>query len=237
MRVAVAEPAIRAYNPDLLLQPPVEKVLQYRVFDQTRKTEPFVSYVFAVTNKKQKDDIYVYFSLPPGEPRVVAIRRMHNNFDPPIMRDTYREALFSKYGEPDAVKTDQHADEAHRTVWYQWHIGEGKTQCAPTSGGGYAIEGAFGSLGEGTGLVETGEVLQRIADQSGGMLSAKAQGPADCATLLTYQLAYDPLFSATGVLVDVATAAQAEQAMSAWIEDLVRQGEAEIQQSTAQPKL
>lgn len=228
MKVAEAEAAIRAYNPVLLLQPPVERVLQYRVFDQTRKTEPFASYVLAVTNKKQKDDIYIYFS--PSEPRVVAIRRLHNNFDPPIMQDSYREALFDKYGEPDAVKTDQHADEAHRTVWYQWHIGEAKTQCERRPlGAATPIEGAFGSLGEGTGPVETGEVLQHIAP-SGSMQNVDAQGPADCATLLTYQLAYDPLGSATGILVDVAAAAEAEQAMSAWIEDMVRQGEAEIQQ-------
>ena len=111
----------------------MQKVLQYRVGNETRKTEPFLSYLFAVSGKKQKDDIYVYFSPPPGEPHAVAIRRSHNNFDPPIAREACYKALVDKYGEPSAALTDKHADEARRQHWHQWHVGAGKVQCAPTS--------------------------------------------------------------------------------------------------------
>lgn len=234
MTVEQAQEAIRAYNPDLQIQPPVQKVLQYRVANETRKTDPFVSFIYAVSGKKQADEIFVYFSPPPGEPRAVAITRMHNNFDPPVLRENYYKALVEKYGTPSATQNDTHADHARRAYWYQWHVGDGKVQCTRLFSGGREVEGAFGSLG--ASAVEKGEVLQRIT-ASGAMLNPEANDPSDCAVLLTYQLNYDPLFSASGSLIDVAGAARAEQELSAWIDELVRQGEAEIRGSTAAPKL
>lgn len=236
MTVDEAREAIAAYNPDLAIQPPVEKVFQYRVGNQTRKTDPFVSYIFAVSGKKQKDDIYVYFSFPPGEPRAIAISRLHNNFDPPIPRENYRKALFEKYSEPSAIQKDKTGDESRKMYWYQWHIGDGKVQCVPYASGGRDVEGQFGSMGD--TAVEKGEALQRITDPStGAMLNAEAKDPADCAILLTYELNRDPLFAARGTLIDVAGAAKSEQGLSAWIDELVRQAEEEIQNSTAEPTL
>lgn len=236
MTIEEAQEAIRAYNPDLAIQPPVEKVFQYRVANETRKTDPFVSYIFAVSGKKQKDDIYVYFSFPPGEPRVIAISRMHNNFEPPIPRANYYNALIEKYGEPSATQKDAHGDDSTRIHWYQWHIGDGKVQCVPDFSGGRDVEGQFGSMG--ATAVERGEALQRITDPStGAMLNTEANDPSDCSVLLTYELGYDPLFGATGTLIDVAGAAKSEQGLSEWIDELVRQGEEEIRNSTAAPTL
>lgn len=236
MTLDEATEAIRKYNPELKIQPPVRKVLQYRVANETRKTEPFVSYLFAVSGKKQKDDIYVYFSLPPGEPRAIAISRMHNNFDPPILRDTYYKALTGKYGTPAATETDKQGAESRRMYWFQWHIGDGKTQCVRHVPGGRNVEGKFGTLASGT--VERGEVLPRIMNASTGkMYDPAAKDPSDCAVLLTYQLNYDPLFAAIGTLIDVAGAAKSEQEMSKWIDELARKGEAEIRGSKAAPKL
>src|SRR5690606_38185395 len=107
-----------------------------------------------------KDDIYVYFSFPPGEPRVVAIRRLHNNFDPPIPRGNYYKALIAKYGEPSATEKDKHGAESRRMYWHQWHVGDGKVQCVPYISGGREVEGQFGSIG--ASAVERGEVLRRI---------------------------------------------------------------------------
>lgn len=236
MTLDEARAAIRKYNPDLAIQPPVKKTVQYRVANTTRKTEPFVSYLFAVsTGKKQKDNIYVYFSYPPGEPRVIAITRLHSNFDPPIPRANYYKALVERYGTPAATQNDTLADQSRRHYWYQWHVG-GKVQCLRSLPGGREVKGQFGSLG--ATVVERGEILKHIKDFSTGrMLNPKASDPSDCAALLTYHLSYDPLFSATGTLIDVAAAAQSEQRMSAWIDELVRKGEAEIRGSTATPRL
>lgn len=223
MSLEEAQAAIREYDPKLALQPPVRKTLRYQAGRATRETEPFVSYVFAITNKKQKDDIYVYFSLPPGEPRVVAIERMHNNFDPPISREAYRSALLEKYGEPDAGMHDPTPDESRRQVWYQWHVGDGK-QCARTFDGGRKVEGDFGSLSASN--VEKGEVHTRL------------ESPADCAALLTYELNYDPLFSAKGTLIDVAGALRSEQAMQTWVDELARGDSAAAPSGAAgKPKL
>ena len=236
MTVDEAREAIRKYNPDLKIQPPVEKVLQYRVGNETRKTEPFVSYLFAVSGKKQKDDIYVYFSLPPGEPRAVAIRRMHNNFDPPIARATYYEALVDKYGEPSAGLRDKHGDEARRQHWHQWHVGAGEVQCAPTFAGGRDVEGQFGSLNP--SAVEKGEVLKRLSDPSTGkMRNGEASDPSDCATLLTYELNFDPLFAAVGELVDVAGAAESERRMAEWLEQMSQGQEKANKSGGGKPKL
>lgn len=236
MTLEEAQAAIAAYNPDLQIQPPVQKILQYRVANETRKTEPFLSYLFAVSGKKQSDDIYVYFSLPPGEPRAVAITRQHNNFDPPIPREVYRKALIEKYGEPAATEKDIYGDESHKLHWYQWHIGDGKVQCVPHIAGGREVEGQFGSIA--ATAIEAGQTFQRITDPAtGAMLNAEARDPSDCAVLLTYQLVYDPMFSAQGTLIDVAAAAKSEQEMTAWIDELVRKAEEEIQSSPAAPKL
>jgi hypothetical protein len=233
MTVDEAQAAIRKYNPNLVIQPPARKVLQYRVANETRKTAPYVSSIFAGTGKKQADNISVFFSYPPGEPRVIAITRMHNNFDPPILRENYYKALVAKYGAPAASQNDTLADNSRRMYWYQWHVGDGKVQCARLFSGGREVKGQFGSLS-----VEQGEVLKRIMDSSTGkMLNPEASNPSDCAVLLTYQLNYDPLFSATGTLIDVAGAARSEQELSKWIDELIRKGEAEIQGSTAAPKL
>jgi hypothetical protein len=236
MTVDEAREAIRKYNPDLKIQPPVEKVLQYRVGNETRKTDPFVSYLFAVSGKKQKDDIYVFFSFPPGEPRAVAITRLHNNFDPPIPRETYYKALVEKYGEPSAAQKDRHGDEARRQYWHQWHVGRDKVQCAPNFDGGRDVEGQFGSLS--ARAVERGEVLKRITDGSTGkMRNAEAGDPSDCATLLTYELNYDPLFAAMGALVDIAGAAESERRMSQWLEELARHGDKRTPTAAGSPKL
>lgn len=236
MTLEEAQAAIAAYNPDLKIQPPVHKVIQYRVGNETRKTEPFLSYLFAVSGKKQSDDIYVYFSLPPGEPRAIAITRLHNNFDPPIPREVYRKALIEKYGEPAATEKDIYGDESQKLHWYQWHIGDGKVQCVPHIPGGREVEGQFGSIA--ATAIEAGQAFQRITDPAtGAMLNAEASDPSDCAVLLTYQLVRDPMFSAQGTLIDVAGAAKSEQEMSAWIDELVRQAEEEIQSSPAAPKL
>jgi len=236
MTVDEVKAAIQKYEPGLAIQPPVRKVMQYRVANETRKTEPFISHLFAVSGKKQKNDIYVYFSAPPGEPRVIAISRLHNNFDPPIQRANYYKALVEKYGEPDATEVDIQQDETRKMYWYQWHVGAGKTQCVPHIPGGRQVNGAFGSLG--TGNLEQGKVLARIQDPgTGQMVVPEAKTPADCAALLTYQLNYDPLFAAQGTLIDVAGAARSEQALSEWIDRLVEQGEAEIRGSTTAPKL
>lgn len=234
MTVDEALEAIRAYNPDLAIQPPVEKIIQYRVANETRKTEPFLSYIFAVSGKKQKDDIYVYFSYPPGEPRAVAITRSHNNFEPPILRENYYGALVEKYGTPSASQNDVHADHAQRMYWYQWHVGDGKVQCARLFAGGREVEGQFGTLSANT--IERGELLKQITS-GGKMFNPEASDPSDCTALLTYQLNYDPLFAATGALIDVAGAAKSEQELSAWIDELVRKGEEELRSSTAAPKL
>lgn len=236
MTVDEVKAAITKYNPNLAIQPPVQKLMKYRVANETRKTEPFISHLFAVSGKKQKDDIYVYFSAPPGEPRAIAISRLHNNFDPPILRDTYYKALVDKYGKPDATEVDRHKDEKRKVVWLQWHVGDGRTQCVPHIPGGREVDGAFGTLGRGN--VEQGQVLLRIRHQNTGeMIVPAAKSPADCAALLTYQLNYDPLFAADGLLIDVAAAARSEEALAAWIDGLVQQGEAEIRGSTAAPKL
>lgn len=236
MTIEEVRNAIKAYNPALQIQPPVRKVLQYQVGNETRKTEPFVSYLFAVSGKKQKDEIYAYFSFPPSEPRVVALTRMHNQFDPPILRNHYVKALTEKYGKPDATEKDKHGDESRRMHWYQWHVGNGKAQCAPHIGGGRDVEGKFGSLS--IGQVEKREVLRRITTTPGKNQPIDPPvDPATCAALLTYQLNYDPLFSATGTLIDVHGAARSEQALSDWINELVRKGEAEIRGSTSKPKL
>lgn len=236
MTIDEATRAIKAYNPDLQIQPPVRKVLQYRVGNETRKTEPFVSYLFAVSGKKQKDEIYVYFSYPPAEPRVVAIRRLHNNFDPPITRGNYLKALVEKYGQPDAAEKEKHVDESRRTDSYQWHLGDGKAQCAPYFAGGREVEGKFGSLS--IGHFEKREVLRRITTTPGSFQPiVPPVDPAGCAALLTYTLGQDPLFSATGTLLDVHAAAQSERVLSEWIDELVRKGEAQGKGSTARPKL
>lgn len=114
MTLDEAQEAIRKYNPNLVIQPPVRKVLQYRVANETRKTAPYVSSIFAATGKKQADSISVFFSYPPGEPRVIAITRLHNNFDPPILRENYYKALVAKYGAPAASQNDTLADNSQR---------------------------------------------------------------------------------------------------------------------------
>ena len=99
--------------------------------------------------------------------------------------------------------------------------------------GGRDVEGQFGSLSP--SAVERGEVLKRIADgATGKMRNAEANDPSDCATLLTYELNYDPLFAAVGELIDLAGAAESERRMPQWVEDLVRQGD---RKPTGKPKL
>lgn len=232
MTVDEAIEGIRKYNPELKIQPPVKKVLQYRVGNQTRKTEPFVSYVFAVSGKNQADSVYVYFSRPPGEPRAIAISRLHNNFDPPITREEYIKALVDKYGEPSAGQKDGIGEDARKLYWRQWLIGEGKVQCAPDYGGGRIVEGPFGQLSVHT--VEQGEVLLRLADPATGRMR-DAKDPSECAVLLTYQLAYDPLGSASGTLIDVAAAVESERRMAEWIAELAKQSAPAP--SAAKPKL
>lgn len=94
MTMDEAQEATRKYNPDLKFQPPVKEILQYRVANQTQKTAPFVSHVFAVSGKKE--DTYIYFPYSPSEPLMIAITRFHENSDPPIPRGNYYEALTEK---------------------------------------------------------------------------------------------------------------------------------------------
>lgn len=120
--------------------------------------------------------------------------------------------------------------------WYQWHVGEGTVQCVPHFSGGREIEGQFGTIS--ATAIEKGEVLQRITDAATGrMANPEAKDPSDCAALLTYQLNYDPVFSATGTLIDIAGAAKSERGLSEWMDGLVRQSEDEMRSSTAAPKL
>ncbi|MCA8927783.1 MAG: hypothetical protein KDC18_06910 [Alphaproteobacteria bacterium] len=238
MTVAEAEAAIKAYNPDLHIQPPVQKIYQYRVGNKTHKTDPFVSYIFAVSGKKQHDSIYVYFSLPPSEPRAIAISRIHNNFDPPISREAYIEALHEKYGPPQASEIDATNDNKRQTHRYQWLIGDGKVQCLRAIPGGYKVDGPYGSVGASTGAIESGRILPAIQNSTTGkMIAPDATSPDDCAVLLTYSLAYDPLGSAKGVLVDVAAAARSEAGVAAWIDSLVQNRQPPAKPASGKPKL
>jgi hypothetical protein len=236
MTIDEAQQAIRAHNPDLTIQPPVQNVIRYRVGNKTHTSDPFVSHIQSAPGTKQKESIYVWFSAPPGEPRAIAIRRSHSDFEPPIPRSNYHQALLDKYGEPSATQKDTHADSARRTYWYQWHVGDGKVQCIPAHSGGRDVEGTFGTLSENT--VEKGEVLTRIRGFATAQMRATVtNNPSDCAALLTYRLNFDPLTSATGTLIDVAGAMKSEQGLSTWIEDLVRKQEEATRGSSAAPKL
>ena len=236
MTVEEARRAILDYNPDLLIRPPGEKYIQYQVVNEMRRTEPFLSYIFAQTGKKQRDDIYVYFSSPPSEPRVVAVHRNHSHFDPPILRETYRNALIEKYGEPSATQSSKFVADAQNSIKLQWHIGDGKVQCAAVRDGGYEIEGQFGEIDGNT--IVAGNVLKSITDiDTGRFHNPEVRDPSDCAILVTYMLNQDPLSNAVGKLVDVAAAAKSEQETQKWIDELIRQGEAEIRGSKAKPRL
>ncbi|MBK0399952.1 hypothetical protein H0I76_12190 [Limibaculum sp. M0105] len=226
--------ALAEHDPELVIHPPSQMALKYRVVNHTRSTEAFPRMVFAA-RPDMSESFYVYFTAPPDGGKAVLIYCLHKNFNPPIQRETYRQALIGKYGEPDATRSDATGGMAARAVDFQWLIGEGKVQCLPLSHGGHAVEGPFASVGQGT--VES-SLLPRIMDVAAGTMKVGgAASPADCAAVLSYGLQQDPVFAATGVLVDVAAAAKDEMDMSAWIEELVRQGEEEVRGSTAAPKL
>ncbi|AFJ03702.1 hypothetical protein Q7C_2581 [Methylophaga frappieri] len=231
MTVEQVKKTIADYDKDFVLQPPMQRVYQYRVANKTIKTEPFISSLYAVAKDKQKGNVQIYFSMPPSEPRVVAISRSHNNFVPPITRENYSNALVDKYGQPVATQNDKQVNSERQMHWLQWHIGD-KPQCLPYFSGGRQVQGPFGTIGMSS--IEKGEVTQVIMSQKTDVNNLDLD---NCASVLTYQLAYDPVNAATGILVDVSGIIKSEREVNQWIDSLAKQEEDKINSSTAKPKL
>lgn len=232
MTVEEAKQAIADYDADLIIQPPMQRAYRYQVGNKTLKTDPFISSLYAVAKDKQKGNVQLYFSMPPSEAKVIAISRTHSKFEPPITRDNYIKALVDKYGEPDATQKDVYGDSARQMHWLQWHISADKQQCLPYFSGGREADGSFGTVGGSS--IEKAEVTQVILSKHP---NAAGLDLDNCASVLTYQLNYDPVFAATGFLVDVSAAIKSEREVNQWIDSLVKQEEAKNNSSTAKPKL
>ena len=151
-------------------------------------SDPFVR---AVGGQIYGGDLRLVAVFPPNPTGggMIAAERYERDKSRSRPRAEYRALLIEKYGPPDAETTDTlgGSDTRLNMVWKGQGAG-----CHPKP----------------ERLSTDRPMLQQI--------SATAD-PSACAPLLVYSLTYDPVFAASGRMVDVAQAAQAELDVDAWM--------------------
>jgi len=205
MDQAEVEAAIRAYDPAAQFQYN-RATYRYTALNRRYETEPFLEAIVAATQDRTVV-LEVRFSPPPGEPRVVGVQRSHSQRTAPLTQADYAATLIDKYGTP-SFDGDNGPDGVPLRRTLRWRdTRPGKVACVgredvnlPT----YPMSG--------------GSILEMLAGPMGNRDAAA--NVDDCALVMAYTLAQDPVLNARGVLYDVAAAAKAEQAAQEWVRSL-----------------
>lgn len=204
MTQAEVEAVIRAYDPEAVFQYN-QSTYRYTALDRRLETEPFLSTL--VAGAENRSVIFqVRFSPPPGEGRVVGIRRNHNQRTAPLTQADYAASLVDKYGAPSEDVSSGEGNRVQRKLTWR-DTRPGRVECVVSSGTnlpGLPLSG--------------GNILDTLSGPQGNLAAAGAVD--NCALVMTYQLNQDPVFQAGGLLYDVEAAAKGEQAAQEWVRAL-----------------
>jgi hypothetical protein len=205
MDQAEVEAAIRAYDPEAQFQYN-RATYRYTALNRRYETEPFLDAIVAATQNRTVI-LEVRFSPPPGEPRVVGVGRSHNQRTAPLTQADYAATLIDKYGTP-SFDGDNGPDGIPLRRTLRWRdTRPGKVACIGREDvnlPNYPVSG--------------GSILEMLSGPMGNRDAAA--NVDDCALVMAYTLAQDPVLNARGVLYDVTAAAKAEQAAQEWVRSL-----------------
>ncbi|MAT91169.1 MAG: hypothetical protein CME59_01060 [Halioglobus sp.] len=221
MSVAEAEAAIRAYAPTM---PMAHTRSAFRYSDGVERlsTATYVSEIQAESSHPD-EGFSVYFTAPPGEPRVKMIKRWQGaegaNLPPMAV---YINAMIDKYGEP--VLNASVPQGSRPSVILRWHFPADAALCADVGPQGWVV---------GMHQAATIDYVAR--------LRAAGQEPETCASILQARLtAPSEDVSVTHVqmeLSDLALGATSATATLAWLDETEQEARRARLENAEAPRL
>lgn len=225
LRLGMTEAEVRAALQDFDSTLRIESVMGYFTYSDgvnySLHTPEFLDRVEAKPPQAYSTSFTVYFSGPPGEPRVVLIHRSTASNAPPTAAQ-YEAGLFEKYGLPTARLV------ANRLLWEE----PGKPQCMRELDYKRELQPSVPSSLSRDSALQLLEARQRNR--------ANNKLPDDlttCGAYLYYDRAgLDPVLRFTAELIDLGAIAASEYGSSEWVEGLIAEAVSKREAQAVTPK-